>query len=59
MAKQVSRKAAGMEDCEFMVRSEDEGETVEFVREHARKVHNRNVSRSDVEKLMTPSSTKA
>ena len=52
MAKQVSCAEAGM-DCEFMIRSENEPELIDFVQQHARDVHDTEMSRSDIENLMT------
>jgi len=34
--------------CEFQVRSEDENELIDIVREHANDMHQLNVSRGDV-----------
>ena len=52
MVKEVSCIHAGFEDCEFLVRSEDESELVEFVRRHAERTHDVSVSREHVERIM-------
>lgn len=52
MVKEVSCIHAGFEDCEFLVRSEDESELIEFVRKHAERTHDVSVSRKHVEKIM-------
>lgn len=47
MAKEISCRDAGY-DCDFMIRSEDEDQLVEFVQEHARETHDTEMSASDV-----------
>jgi predicted small metal-binding protein len=47
MAKEIVCREAGY-DCDFMIRSENEDELVEFVREHARETHGTEMSESDV-----------
>ncbi|MFB6171416.1 MAG: DUF1059 domain-containing protein [Haloarculaceae archaeon] len=51
MAKQLSCQDAGI-DCEFMIRSEDESELIEMVQQHARDVHDMEMSQSDVQDLI-------
>lgn len=51
MAKQVRCIHAGFEDCEFLLRTEDEDELVEFVRRHAERVHGVSVSAAHVRKI--------
>lgn len=52
MVKEVSCIHAGFEDCEFLIRSEDEQELIEFVQKHAEQTHDVTVSRDHVEKIM-------
>jgi predicted small metal-binding protein len=47
MAKEVSCREAGY-DCDFMVRSEKEDELIEMVKQHARDVHDMDMSSSDI-----------
>ena len=47
MAKEVSCRDAGY-DCDFMIRSENEDELIEMVKQHARDVHDMDMSDSDV-----------
>lgn len=47
MVKEMSCRDAGM-DCDFMIRSENENELIEFVQQHAEETHNEEMSRSDV-----------
>lgn len=35
-------------DCDFMIRSENESELIEFVQQHAQDAHNESMSRSDI-----------
>lgn len=51
MVKEVSCIHAGFEDCEFLVRSEDETELVQFVQKHAERVHDVSVSAEHVAKI--------
>ena len=48
MAHEIACRDAGY-DCDFMIRSENEDELVEFVQEHARNTHDAELARSDVE----------
>lgn len=52
MAYEIVCADAGY-DCDFMIRSEDEEEIVQFVQEHARNVHGDELSESDVEGIRT------
>ena len=52
MVKEVSCIHAGFEDCEFLIRSENEAELIEFVRTHAERTHGVSVSRDHVERIM-------
>ena len=52
MVKEVSCIHAGFEDCEFLVRSENESELIEFVQRHAERTHDVTVSREHVTKIM-------
>ncbi|WP_256295684.1 DUF1059 domain-containing protein [Haloarchaeobius salinus] len=40
-------------DCSFEVRSEDEGEIVSMVREHAQNVHGMSMNEGDIKSNMT------
>jgi predicted small metal-binding protein len=51
MAKELSCRDAGY-DCDFMIRSENETELVEFVQEHAKDAHDMDMSRSDVQDML-------
>lgn len=48
MAKQIT-----CPNDEFMVRSEDEDELVEVVREHSRRAHDEEMSESDARDMVT------
>jgi predicted small metal-binding protein len=52
MVKEVSCIHAGFEECEFLVRSENETELVEIVQLHAERTHDTAVSPEHVEKIM-------
>ena len=52
MVKEVSCIHAGFEDCEFLVRSENEPELIEFVRRHAARTHDVSVSPEHVRRIM-------
>lgn len=47
MTKEISCREAGY-DCDFMMRSENEDELIEFVQEHARETHDMEMSASDI-----------
>jgi predicted small metal-binding protein len=47
MAKELSCREAG-NDCDFMVRSEKEDELIEMVQQHAREVHDTEMSQADI-----------
>lgn len=51
MVKQVVCRDAGL-DCNFMIQSEDEGEIIRDVKQHATNVHGMSMSDSDIRKLM-------
>jgi len=50
MAYEIVCADAGY-DCDFMIRSEDEDEIVEFVQEHARNVHGDELEAADIQEL--------
>lgn len=52
MVKEVSCIHTGFEDCEFLIRSENEAELIEFVQKHAEQTHDVSVSQDHVEKIM-------
>jgi predicted small metal-binding protein len=52
MSKQVVCRDAGY-DCDFMIRSENEEELVEFVQQHAEEAHDTKMSRTDIEGAWT------
>ena len=52
MVHEVNCKSAGYTDCEFLVRSEDADELIQFVQDHAEHTHDQSVSDSDVRGLM-------
>jgi len=47
MPKEVTCSDAGY-DCDFRIRSEDEDELIDFVKEHAQTVHDAEMSSSDI-----------
>lgn len=47
MARELACREAGY-DCDFMIRSENEDELIEFVQEHAQSTHDTEMSRADV-----------
>lgn len=51
MVKEVVCADSGY-DCDFIVRSENETELVEFVQEHARETHDTEMSEDDVRSAM-------
>ncbi len=52
MAKEISCINAGFEHCEFLVRSENADEVIEFARQHARGVHDTDASRAHLENVL-------
>lgn len=52
MVKEVSCIHAGIEDCAFLIRSEDEAEVIEFTQKHAERAHDKSVSAEHVENIM-------
>jgi predicted small metal-binding protein len=52
MVKEIRCINAGFEDCEFLIRSEDEDEVVEFAQQHAERTHDTSASRDHIEKIM-------
>ncbi|USZ70977.1 DUF1059 domain-containing protein [Natronosalvus halobius] len=52
MVKEVQCKDAGFEDCDFVIRDENEDEMVDLVQQHAERTHDKSVSRDDVQGLM-------
>lgn len=52
MVKEISCINAGFEDCDFLVRSENEEEVLEFAKQHAEQTHGTNASREHLEKVM-------
>lgn len=53
MVKEVNCKEAGFEDCEFLIRDENEDEMVELVQHHAETTHDKTVDRDTIEELIT------
>lgn len=51
MVKEVRCIHAGFEDCEFLIRTENEAELVEVVQRHAAETHDIEVSPDHVEKI--------
>jgi predicted small metal-binding protein len=51
MVKEVVCANSGY-DCDFVIRSENEAELVEFVQEHARETHDTEMSAEDVRGAM-------
>lgn len=52
MVKEVSCIHAGFEDCEFLIRSENEQELIEIVQKHAEQTHDISVSRDHVKRII-------
>lgn len=51
MAHELNCREAG-NDCDFMIRSEDEDQLVEMVQQHSKETHDTEMSRSDVQELV-------
>lgn len=47
MAKEISCREVGY-DCDFMIRDENEDELIRFVQDHARAIHDTEMSKSDI-----------
>lgn len=47
MAQEIACRDAGY-DCDFMIRSENEDELIEFVQEHAKNTHDVDMSAADI-----------
>ncbi|MBX0322312.1 DUF1059 domain-containing protein [Halomicroarcula sp. F13] len=52
MAKEVVCRDAGY-DCDFVIRSENEDELIEFVQTHAKETHDTEMSSADIEGAWT------
>ncbi len=52
MSKEIRCINAGFEDCEFLIRSENEEEVIEFAQRHAKETHETDASRDYLEKIM-------
>ena len=52
MVKEISCINAGFEDCEFLVRSENEDEVIEFAGRHAEGTHGTDAPRDHLESVM-------
>ncbi|MFP8958694.1 DUF1059 domain-containing protein [Natrialbaceae archaeon A-CW3] len=52
MVKELSCINAGFEDCEFLIRSENEEEVITFAQQHAKDVHKTDASREHLEKIL-------
>jgi predicted small metal-binding protein len=50
MTKEINCKAAGYDNCDFLIRDEDE--LVELVQHHAENTHDMSIPREDIEGLM-------
>jgi len=48
MAREVACREAGY-DCDFVIRSENEDELVEFVKEHAQNTHDAELTEVDIQ----------
>jgi len=48
------KKAQCPSPCNFMVKSHDEKEIVEFVMQHAKKSHNMDLAEQDAKKMVEP-----
>lgn len=51
MVKEVSCIHAGFEECEFLIRSENESELIDIVQRHAERTHDVSVSREHVKQI--------
>ena len=47
MAREIACRDAGF-DCDFMIRSENEDELIEFVQEHVQNTHDTEMSDADI-----------
>ena len=52
MVHEVNCKGAGYENCEFLIRSENIDELIQFVQHHAEETHNQSVAETDIRGLM-------
>lgn len=52
MVNEISCINAGFEDCEFLIRSEDEAEVIEFAQQHAENVHDTDAPREHLERIL-------
>lgn len=52
MVKEISCINSGFEECEFLVRSENEAEVIEFARRHAENVHDVEPSPEHLERVV-------
>ena len=52
MVKELSCINAGFEDCEFLLRSENEDELIKFAQRHAERTHGTLASRDHIEKIL-------
>lgn len=52
MVQEVNCKEAGYEDCEFLIRSENVDEMIQFVKQHSEQTHGKSVSDADVRSVM-------
>ena len=55
MVKEISCINAGFEDCEFLVRSENEEEVIEFAQQHAKNSHDTEATPEHLEKILVDS----
>lgn len=53
MVKEIRCINAGFEDCEFLVRSENEDELIEFAQRRAERTHATSAARDHLKKIMT------
>lgn len=52
MVQEVNCKEAGYEDCEFLIRSENVDEMIQFAKQHSEQTHGQSVSEDDVRSVM-------
>jgi predicted small metal-binding protein len=52
MVKEIGCINSGFEDCDFLIRSENEEEVIEFAQQHARRTHDTEATPEHLEKVL-------
>ncbi len=48
MTKEIECRAAGIEDCPFMIRDEDDNELASLAQQHLKNTHHKTMSREEL-----------